>query len=91
MLYGTSDRTWGQNLTAEYYPTLSGSTRENANVVLILTLLGKLSDLITAYLGKDEDFDEQNVKRNFILIHELLDECVDFGWPQLTELSVLQQ
>jgi hypothetical protein len=33
---------------------------------------------------------ESSVKRNFVLIYELLDECMDFGFPQLTEPAALK-
>jgi hypothetical protein len=30
------------------------------------------------------------VKRNFVLIYELLDETMDYGFPQLTEPAALK-
>ena len=30
---------------------------------------------------------EENIKNNFVLIYELLDEILDFGYPQNTEVS----
>ena len=29
---------------------------------------------------------EENIKNNFVLIYELLDEILDFGYPQNTEV-----
>ena len=33
---------------------------------------------------------EESIQDNFVLIYELLDECVDFGYPQITLSSVLR-
>merc|ERR1711988_1697866 len=40
-----------------------------------------------AYFGK---ISEENVKNNFVLIYELLDELLDFGYPQNTDTGVLK-
>ena len=37
------------------------------------------------YFGK---ISEENVKNNFVLIYELLDEIVDFGYPQVDFLGM---
>lgn len=34
-------------------------------------------------------FDEENIRCNFVLIYELFDEIMDFGYPQVTALEVL--
>ena len=40
-----------------------------------------------AYFGK---ISEENVKNNFVLIYELLDELLDFGYPQNTDTGILK-
>lgn len=40
-----------------------------------------------AYFG---EFTELNVKNNFSLIYELLDEILDFGYPQSTDTDILK-
>ncbi|KAK9728000.1 clathrin associated protein complex medium subunit, variant 3 [Basidiobolus ranarum] len=40
-----------------------------------------------SYFGK---FDEESVKNNFVLIYELLDEILDFGYPQNSEPETLK-
>ena len=40
-----------------------------------------------SYFGK---FDEESVKNNFVLIYELLDEVLDFGYPQNSETETLK-
>ena len=37
--------------------------------------------LFKSYFGGD--FSEQSIKNNFVLIYELLDETLDFGYPQV--------
>ena len=36
-------------------------------------------------------FSEEVVKGNFVLVYELLDELLDYGYPQLTDPAVLKQ
>ncbi|KAG5890122.1 hypothetical protein JTB14_027789 [Gonioctena quinquepunctata] len=40
-----------------------------------------------SYFGK---ISEENIKNNFVLIYELLDEILDFGYPQNTDTGVLK-
>lgn len=62
-------------------------TRSNANAALVFEFLYRLRSLGTSYFGK---FDEEAVKNNFVLIYELLDEILDFGYPQNTETDTLK-
>lgn len=50
--------------------------------------LPQLVDLFKSYF--EGALNENSVKRNFVLIYELLDETMDFGFPQLTEPSSLK-
>ena len=36
------------------------------------------------------DFDENAIRKNFVLIYELLDEIMDFGFPQITDPDLLK-
>lgn len=38
-----------------------------------------------------KDVEEESVRDNFVLIYELLDEMLDFGYPQTTESKILQE
>ncbi|KAL2863444.1 AP-2 complex subunit mu [Aspergillus lucknowensis] len=62
-------------------------TKSNANAALIFEFLYRLVLLGKSYFGK---FDEEAVKNNFVLIYELLDEILDFGYPQNTETDTLK-
>ena len=44
-------------------------------------LLLQIVALFKNYFGGE--FSEQSIKSNFVLIYELLDEILDFGYPQV--------
>mmetsp|Transcript_44149 Transcript_44149/g.82605 ORF Transcript_44149/g.82605 Transcript_44149/m.82605 type:complete len:431 (-) Transcript_44149:26-1318(-) len=68
---------------------LVACTKDNVNVMLVLKLLHKMVDLFKAYFGGS--FDENQVRKNFVLIYELLDEIIDYGYPQILEVDVLKK
>ena len=43
--------------------------------------------LCKSYFGGE--FSEQSIKNNFVLIYELLDEIMDFGYPQASQLTLI--
>lgn len=61
-------------------------TKSNSNCMMIFQFLVKLVDLIKSYCKGD--FSEEIIKGNFVLIYELLDDVLDFGYPQLTDPTV---
>ncbi|KAK9708191.1 clathrin associated protein complex medium subunit, partial [Basidiobolus ranarum] len=62
-------------------------TKWNANAALIFEVCYRMVNIGRAYFGK---FDEESVKNNFVLIYELLDEILDFGYPQNSEPETLK-
>merc|ERR1719247_3272314 len=46
-------------------------------------------ELFKAYFGGV--LDENQVRRNFVLMYELLDEIVDYGYPQILEANILKR
>uniref|UniRef100_A0A3B3SZ57 Adaptor related protein complex 2 subunit mu 1 n=1 Tax=Paramormyrops kingsleyae TaxID=1676925 RepID=A0A3B3SZ57_9TELE len=54
---------------------------------MVFEFLYKMCDVMTAYFGK---ISEENIKNNFVLIYELLDEILDFGYPQNSETGALK-
>ncbi|KAK5100127.1 clathrin associated protein complex medium subunit [Exophiala xenobiotica] len=62
-------------------------TKSNANAAIVFEFLYRFIGLGRGYFGK---FDEEAVKNNFVLIYELLDEILDFGYPQNTDVDVLK-
>lgn len=49
--------------------------------MLILSFLSRLVELVRAYAGGD--FSEEVVKGNFLLVLELLEDALDWGYPQV--------
>ncbi|KAL7079819.1 hypothetical protein ACQ4LE_000735 [Meloidogyne hapla] len=60
----------------------------NVNVVLMQTFLYKLVGVFSEYF---KDVEEESVRDNFVIIYELLDEMMDFGYPQVTEGRILRE
>lgn len=63
-------------------------TKNNANVMMAFKYMTSLVDLFRSYF--EGALNENSVKRNFVLIYELLEETMDFGFPQLTEPAALK-
>ena len=38
-----------------------------------------------------KELEEESIRDNFVLIYELLDEVMDFGFPQTTDSKILQE
>ena len=55
---------------------LAAVTKQNVNATMVFEFLLKVVEVMQNYFGK---ISEENVKNNFVLIYELLDEIVDFG------------
>ncbi|XKL65441.1 hypothetical protein PGB90_008861 [Kerria lacca] len=62
-------------------------TKQNVNAAMVFEFLNKLVSVMQSYFGK---ITEENIKNNFVLIYELLDEILDFGYPQNTDTGVLK-
>ncbi|KAG9450821.1 hypothetical protein H6P81_010786 [Aristolochia fimbriata] len=63
------------------------TTRVNISPSLILELLQRIARVIKDYLGV---LNEDSLRKNFVLVYELLDEVIDFGYPQTTSTEVLK-
>lgn len=62
-------------------------TKFNVGPAFILELLSRIAGLCKDYCGV---LNEEAIRLNFVLIYELLDEVVDFGYPQGTSTEVLK-
>lgn len=63
------------------------TTRINVSPALVLELLQRIARVIKDYLGI---LNEDSLRKNFVLVYELLDEVIDFGYPQNTSTEVLK-
>ena len=66
---------------------LAAVTKQNVNASMVFEFLLKMCEVMQSYFGK---ISEENVKNNFVLIYELLDEILDFGYPQNTDTGILK-
>ncbi|KAL8499428.1 hypothetical protein ACS0TY_022409 [Phlomoides rotata] len=63
------------------------TTRINLSPSLALELLQRIARVIKDYLGV---LNEESLRKNFVLVYELLDEVIDFGYVQTTSTEVLK-
>ena len=63
-------------------------TKKNSNAVLILAYLYKLAEVLKDYFKSVE---EESIRDNFVLTYELMDEMMDNGIPQTTEVKILRE
>lgn len=62
-------------------------TKQNINAAMVFEFLNKACEVMQSYFGK---ISEENIKNNFVLIYELLDEILDFGYPQNSDVGILK-
>lgn len=67
---------------------LLATTERNANAPMILLYLYKMIEVFNEYF---KELEEESIRDNFVIIYELMDEMMDFGYPQTTEPKVLQE
>ena len=64
------------------------TTKINANVILVLSFLYKCVRVFCEYF---KELEEESIRDNFVIVYELLDELMDFGFPQSTDSKILQE
>ncbi|KAM0035127.1 putative clathrin adaptor, mu subunit, Longin-like domain superfamily, AP complex, mu/sigma subunit [Helianthus debilis subsp. tardiflorus] len=67
---------------------LMAVSRQNCNVASLIAFLHKLADVFEYYF---EELVEESLRDNFVVVYELLDEMMDFGYPQYTEATILSE
>ncbi|KAJ3043669.1 AP-1 complex subunit mu-1 [Rhizophlyctis rosea] len=67
---------------------LLAMTKKNSDAATILLFLHKLVEVFIEYF---KELEEESIRDNFVIIYELLDEMMDFGYPQTTEAKILQE
>lgn len=68
--------------------TLACTSKGNVNAALLMQFLYSLVTLCKSYFNGE--FSEDHVRKNFPLIYELLDEVMDFGFPQILDPDLLK-
>jgi len=60
----------------------------NAQAAVCFQFLSALVTIIKSYCGPD--MNDDTIRNNFVLIYELLDETLDYGYPQNTTVDLLK-
>ncbi|KAL8150126.1 hypothetical protein V2J09_019934, partial [Rumex salicifolius] len=64
------------------------ASRQNCNAASLLSFLHRLVDVFKHYF---EELEEESLRDNFVVVYELLDEIMDYGYPQYTEANILSE
>jgi len=67
---------------------LMGVSRRNTNAMVVLNFLYQVVEVFENYFN---EVCEESIKDNFVITYELMDEMMDFGYPQTTEPKVLKE
>ncbi|KAK2511515.1 hypothetical protein Q9966_016621 [Columba livia] len=67
---------------------LVATTKKNGNAALVYAFLYKVVEVFCEYF---KELEEESIRDNFVIVYELLDELMDFGFPQTTDSRILQE
>ncbi|KAJ7050508.1 clathrin adaptor mu subunit [Mycena amicta] len=63
-------------------------SKRNTNAAETILFLHRITQVLVEYF---KELEEESIRDNFVIIYELLDEMMDFGYPQTTESKILQE
>jgi AP-4 complex subunit mu-1 len=63
------------------------TTKDNVSPSYFLEILDKLMKVIKDHCGV---LSEESIRKNFVLIYEIIDEMIDFGYPQLSSTEQIK-
>ena len=63
-------------------------SKRNTNAAEVILFLHRLVQVLIEYF---KELEEESIRDNFVIIYELMDEMMDFGFPQTTESKILQE
>jgi AP-4 complex subunit mu-1 len=64
------------------------STLDNASPNYYLEVLDRIIKVIKDHIG---ELNEETIRKNFVLIYEIIDEMIDFGYPQLSDTEQVKE
>ncbi|KAG7236764.1 hypothetical protein INR49_029532 [Caranx melampygus] len=75
------------------------TTNKNSNASLVYSFLYKLVEIrllsvvhiMQVFTEYFKELEEESIQDNFVVVYELLDELMDFGFPQTTDSKILQE
>ena len=76
------------SLTPSVPYTVLALSKRNSNAAEVIIFLHRLSSVLIEYF---KELEEESIRDNFVIIYELLDEMMDYGFPQSTESKNLQE
>ena len=68
--------------------TVLALSKRNSNAAETVIFLHRLTQVLVEYF---KELEEESIRDNFVIIYELMDEMMDFGYPQTTESKILQE
>ncbi len=71
-----------------HWRTVLALSKRNTNAAEIILFLHRLVQVLVEYF---KELEEESIRDNFVIIYELMDEMMDFGFPQTTESKILQE
>ncbi|EUD69041.1 hypothetical protein C922_00733 [Plasmodium inui San Antonio 1] len=63
-------------------------TRSNSNICLIFNFIYKFIEILNYFFN--QEISGINIVNNFVLIYEICDEIIDYGYPQTLEVNILK-
>ena len=66
---------------------LMAMSKRNSNAMVVMNFLYRIVEVFEDYFN---ELVEESIRDNFVITYELLDEMMDFGYPQSTEPKVRQ-
>lgn len=84
----TAECTFAYIKTNNLYIVSTTPRNKNVNIALVFVFLHKTAQVFIEYF---KELEEESIRDNFVIIYELLDELMDFGYPQTTDSKILQE
>lgn len=81
-------RLFDQTFPSSYTGLVLALSKRNSNAAEVVIFLHRIVQVLVEYF---KELEEESIRDNFVIIYELLDEMMDFGYPQTTESKILQE
>ncbi|KAI3368174.1 hypothetical protein L3Q82_007901 [Scortum barcoo] len=86
--HGSSHFLWIKHSNLYFLISVVAMTKKNANAALVYSFLYKIVQVFKEYF---KELEEESIRDNFVTVYELMDEVMDFGFPQTTDSKILQE
>ena len=70
---------------------MSGAAAHGPSYTTATPLLVSVSPHPQVFSEYFKELEEESIRDNFVIVYELLDELMDFGFPQTTDSKILQE